>query len=185
MDRNTLIRDKEYIKKNAGSIPESKMLSLYEKYLHGSDEYGLGAEYNREAFVIFRKHIPLKYCSCQTTHKKSGNIQYLRFRPHLWGSREIASTKGSLNLGSVDEIYPLYLCNNKKGYNSGYSCEIALYNYYGISGWKQDNKRADKGGDIEVNGKRIQIKFVEKNSLATITSTNKILNKINELLKAC
>ena len=81
-------------------------------------------------------------------------------------------------------MYKLYTCNNKQGFNSGYCCEIALFNYYGIKGWTQDNKRADKGGDIEINGKQIQIKFAQKNSLATITSTDKILNKIEELLKS-
>ena len=183
MDKKTLIRDKKYIEKHIGEIPVSRMLLLYERYLHGSDEYALGAEYENEAHVVFRKHIPKKYCSCQTDHKT--NIQYVRFRPHEWGAKEIANARGAVNLGNTEDMYKLYTCNNKKGYNSGYCCEIALFNFYGIDGWTQDNKRADKGGDIEINGKQIQVKYAEKESLATITNTNKILNKINELLKEC
>jgi len=184
MNRETLLRDKNYIEKNAGRISTSRMLRYYERYLHGSDKYALGAEFEEKVFAIIRKHIPLKYCSCQTSHGEKV-VQYLRFRPHLWGSEEIANARGSINLGTTKEIYKLYRCNNKKGYNSGYCCEIALYNYFGIEGWTQDNKRADKGGDIEINGEQVQIKFVEKNSLATITSTEKILNQINRLLKNC
>lgn len=183
MTRETLIRDKKYIEKNAGNISTRRMLLLYERYLHGSDVYGLGVEYNNEAFIIFRKNIPLKYCSCQTSHGKTNN-QYLRFRPHEWGALEIANARGKINLGSTEEMYKLYTCKNKKGYNSGYCCEKAVFNFYGIDGWVQDNKRADKGGDIELNGKKIQLKYVEKNSLATITSTKKILNQINRMLKA-
>jgi hypothetical protein len=182
ISRQTLLRDKNFIEKNVGNISERRMLLLYERYLHGSDKYGLGVEYLGKAYIIFRKNIPLKYCSCQTAHGKKNN-QYLRFRPHLWGSEEIAKAKGYVNLGETSEIYKLYTCDNKKGYNSGYCFEKALFNYYGIEGWKQDNKRADKGGDIELNGENVQIKFVEKNSLATITSTDKILNQINRLLK--
>ena len=184
MTTATLIRDKNYILKNAGNISVSRMMTLYEKYLHGSDEYALGVEYNENAFVVFRKHLPKKYCSCQTTHTTSKNVQYLRFRPHNWGAKEISKSRGVINLGSIEKMYKLYTCNNKQGFNSGYCCEIALFNHYGIKGWTQDNKRADKGGDIEINGKQIQIKFAQKNSLATITSTDKILNKIEELLKS-
>ena len=183
MTKKTLERDKKYIETHIGEIPTSKMILFYERYLHGSDMYGLGAEFENMAFLIYRKHIPQKYCSCQTDHKK--NIQYLRFRPHPWGAKEIANARGVINLGNVGEMYKLYTCKNKKGYNSGYCCEIALFNLYGLDNWTQDNKRADKGGDIEINGKQIQIKYAEKESLATITNTNKILNKINELLKEC
>ena len=181
MDKNTILRDKKYIENHIGEIPVSRMLLFYERYLHGSDEYGLGVEYEDEAHLIFRKHIPLKYCSCQTDHKL--NNQYLRLRPYMQGAKEIANARGVIHLGKVEDIYKLYPCKNKKGYNSGYCCEIALFDFFNIDGWKQDNKRADKGGDIEINGKQIQIKYVEKGSLATITSTDKILNKINELLK--
>lgn len=181
MTREEILKDKAYIENHIGEIPAEEMLNLYEKYLNGSEGYALGVELDGEVYVIFSKHIPLKYCSCQTDHKT--NKQYIRFRPHLWGAKEIANTKGVLNLGKTKDIYSLYPCKNKKGYNSGYCCEIALFNYYGIEGWKQDNKRADKGGDIEINGTQIQIKYVEKNSLATVTNTKKIVNKMNELLK--
>lgn len=182
MNRQTLLKDKNFIEKNAGNISVRRMLTLYEKYLHGSDEYGLGAEYENQMFIIFRKHIPLKYCSCQTSHGYTNN-QYLRFRPHLWGAREIANAKGSINLGKTADLYNLYTCKTKKGYNSGYCCEKAVYDYFKVDGWKQDNKRADLGGDIQLNGKNIQLKYAEKNSLATITSTDKILNQINRLLQ--
>lgn len=181
MDKKTLLRDKNYIEKNAGSISKKRMLLLYERYLHGSDEYGLGIEYKENAYVIFRKHIPLKYCSCQTSHKT--NEQFLRFRPHLKEAKEISTARGVVNIGNIKEMYTLYKCNNQQGFNSGYCFEKALFNYYNIEDWKQDNLRADKGGDIEINGKKIQLKFVQKNSCATITSTTRILNQINRLLK--
>ena len=117
MTKKTLERDKKYIETHVGEIPTSKMILFYERYLHGSDEYGLGAEFEDMAYLIYRKHIPQKYCSCQTDHKK--NIQYLRFRPHTWGAKEIANARGVINLGDVKEMYKLYTCNNK--IDSGHS----------------------------------------------------------------
>ena len=72
----------------------------------------------------------------------------------------------------------------KKGYNSGYCFEKAVYAKYGIEEeWTQDNKASTKGGDICLNGREIQIKYVEKGSLATITSTSKILRQIDKILE--
>lgn len=182
MNKQILIRDKNYIEKNAGNISERRMLLFYERYCHGSELYGLGADCNGEAVAIFRKHIPLKYCSCQTSHGKTNN-QFLRFRPHEWGAKEIANAKGAINLGSVNEMYRLYQCNTKQGFNGGYCFEKAIFNFYGIEGWTQDNKPASDGGDVEINGKQVQLKYAPKASLATITSTNKILRIINKMLK--
>ena len=91
MTKKTLERDKKYIETHVGEIPTSKMILFYERYLHGSDEYGLGVEFENMAYLIYRKHIPQKYCSCQTDHQKG--IQYLRFRPHEWGAKEIANAR--------------------------------------------------------------------------------------------
>ena len=49
--------------------------------------------------------------------------------------------------------------------------------------WEQDNLASTKGGDIRLNGEEIQLKYVEKESLATITSTSKILRQIEKILK--
>ena len=181
MTRKEILRDKKYIENHIGEISVRRMMTLYNKYLNGSDEYIFGMEYNGEIFALRRKHIPLKYCSCQTDHK--ANDQCLRIRHRAWSSKEIANSRDAIALGSAEEMYKLYTCDTKSGYNGGYCFEIALFNYYKIKGWKQDNKRADKGGDIEINGTQIQAKFCPKESLATITTTKKLLNKINELLK--
>lgn len=174
MNINTLKRDKKYIENHIGNIPISRLMRLYDRYANGSDEYLLGVEYEGETYSKFYKHIPVRYISTQTDHKE--NNQYIRFRPHKWGAKEIANAKGSFHIGTVEDIYKLYG-------NKGYCFEIAVYEYYGVDGWKQDNKRADKGGDIEINGKKIQMKYSHGNSAATITSTNKLLNIINEKIK--
>lgn len=184
MTKAMLLKDRKYIEENAGNIPASRMLKLYERYCHGSEMYGLGVEYNNEVFGIFRKHIPLKYCSCQTEHGAINN-QYLRFRPHESGAKEIARARGAINFGKTEDVYTFYQNNTKQGFNGGYCFEIAVFNYYGIDGWEQDNLPASEGGDVEINGKQIQLKFVPKKSLATITTTNKLLNRINQLLKEC
>lgn len=179
-----LMKDRNYIIENAGNIPTKTMLKLYEKYCHGSDLYGLGVEYNNEVFGIFRKNIPLKYCSCQTEHKKV-NVQYLRFRPHQSGAKEIANARGAINFGKTETVYTLYQNKTKQGFNAGYCFEKAVFDFYEVEGWKQDNKRAKAGGDIELNGKKIQLKFIRKDSLATITSTKKLINEIDRQIKKC
>lgn len=182
-ERAKLERDLNYIKENRGNISTKKMMALYTRYMNGSDAYILGAEFEGEAFAIIRKHIPLKWCSCQTDHET--NNQYLRLRTHKWGAEELSKSRGVFNLGAVEEMYQLYKCNTKKGYNSGYCFEIALFNFFAIEGWKQDNKHSTKGGDIEIDGKQYQAKFVEKESLATITSTSKLINELERRLKKC
>lgn len=183
MKKSILLKDKKYIEENVGSIPVKKMIALYDKYLNGSDYYILGAQYEEEVNAIIRKHIPIKYCSIQVDHTKNHLIEYLRLRPHKWGAKEIANARKSIHLGSVTKMNKLYPCNTKQGFNAGYCFEKAIYNYYNDITWKQDNKRADKGGDITINNKEVQLKYAPKNGLATITTTDKILHKINELLR--
>lgn len=182
MNKNELIAIRDYITENTGHLTPAEMLHFYEMFMNGSDSYLLGVEFDGMAYAIYSDTIPLKYCSCQTDHKT--NDQFLRFRPHLWGSQEIATNENALCFGSVAEMYTLYTCNTKKGYNSGYCFEKAVYNHYGMgSQWEQDNKASTKGGDMCLNGCEIQMKYVEKNSLATITSTKKILREIEKILK--
>lgn len=174
MNINALKRDKTYIENHIGDIPISRLMRLYDKYANGSDMYLLGAEYNGKVYGKFYKHIPNRYITTQTGHKE--NNQYCRCRLHKWGAKELANAKGSFCIGTIEDIYKLH--NNK-----GYCFEIAVYDFYNIDGWKQDNKRADKGGDIEINGVKIQMKYSHNDSAATITSTSKLLNIITEKIK--
>ena len=176
-------RDLSFIEKNIGKISTRRMMTLYHKYLYGANSYFIGAELNGQVLAIKRKHIPLHWCSCQTDNNT--NTQYLRFRPHKKGAIELSKSRGVFTLGNTKEIYTLYKCNTKQGYNSGYCFEIALYNFFSIDGWKQDNKSSRKGGDIRINNEEIQAKFAEKNSLATITNTDKIINEIKRRMKEC
>ena len=181
MNRQELVAVREYITNNVGTLSIAEMMNYYEMFMNGADKYLLGVEFDEMTYGIFVKDIPLKYCSCQTDHK--ANNQYLRFRPHEWGAQEIATDKTAICFGSIDKIYSLYTCNTKKGYNSGYCFERAVYEKYGMTDeWEQDNKASTKGGDITLNSEEVQIKFVEKNSLATITSTKKIIRQIDKIL---
>lgn len=182
MTIETMKRDREYIIQNAGNIPLPMMAVLHERYVNGADEYLLGVEYEGKIYGLFVPELILEFCSCQTTHKKTNN-QYLRFRPHLYGAAIIANDPRAICFGTTEEIYPLYKCNNKQGFNAGYSFEIAVYNKFHVDGWKQDNKPASEGGDIELNGRQVQMKFVREESLATVTSTNKILRRIDKLMR--
>lgn len=188
MTLKELRKDYTYIKNHIGVMSPASIMHFYEKYLHGSVWFIFGSELNNCAIALKRKHIPLKWCSVQTDHK--ANTQCLRFRPHDKGTKEMLASRGAFIVtDNVEEMYSLYTCNTKSGHNKGYCFEKAVFDYYGVEGWEQDNKRADKGGDICVNGEEIQLKFAGKGSLATITTTTKLLNKIAELIeemeKAC
>lgn len=182
MTKNELMNIKNHIANNIGYLTPAEILGYYEMFMHGADKYLLGVEFDEMVYGYFTKEIPLKYCSCQTDHK--ANVQYLRFRPHAWGAQEIATREDVICFGSTEQVYTLYTCNTKKGYNSGYCFEKAVYNKYGMANqWAQDNKASTLGGDIQLNGEEIQMKFVEKESLATITSTSKILRQIEKILE--
>lgn len=182
MTKIELLKTREYIANNIGKLSIVELMRFYHLFMHGADEYLLGAEFDGMTYGFFAKEIPLKYCSCQVDHKT--NNQYLRFRPHEWGAQEIATREDAVCFGSTEYVYGLYTCNTKKGYNSGYCFEKAVYAKYGMEEeWTQDNKASTKGGDICLNDREIQIKYVEKGSLATITSTSKILRQIDKILE--
>lgn len=182
MTKVELMEIRKYIEKNIGFLTPAEMMKYYEMFMHGADGYLLGAEFDTMIYGFYCDEIPMKYCSCQTDHKT--NNQYLRFRPHGWGAQEIATKEDSICFGSIDYVYSLYTCNTKKGYNSGYCFEKAVFEKYNMADkWEQNNQASTVGGDITLNGKEIQIKFAEKGSLATITSTSKILRQIDKILK--
>ena len=182
MTREAILKDKQEIEANIGKLSIARLYEFYEKYMNGADAYLCGVEFDDMIYGYFTRHLNLKYCSCQTDHAK--NEQYLRFRPHGWGAQEIATREDAICFGSTDEVYKLYTCNTKKGYNSGYCFERAVFNFYGMGEqWEQNNLASTEGGDICLNGEEIQMKFVEKNSLATVTSTSKILRRIEKILE--
>lgn len=182
MTKNEILAVRTYIMEHVGKLSIAEMMKFYHLFMHGSDKYLLGVEFDDMTYGYYAKEIPLKYCSCQTDHKK--NVQYLRFRPHEWGAQEIATREDAICFGSTEEVYALYTCNTKKGYNSGYCFEKAVYAKYNRADeWIQDNKASTAGGDFELDGEEIQLKFVEKGSLATITSTSKILRQIDKILE--
>ena len=182
MTKIELIAIRDYITANIGKLSIAEMVNYYHTFLHGADKYLLGVEFDEMVYGYFTEEIPLKYCSCQTDHK--ANKQYLRFRPHDWGAQEIATRTDAICFGTTEEIYQLYTCNTKKGYNSGYCFEKAVFAKYGMADeWAHDNKASIEGGDIRLNGEEVQMKFVEKASLATITSTDKILRQIEKILE--
>ena len=181
MTKTELLATYDYIKNNVGKLTPAQMLYYYETFMHGADQYLLGVEFDGMVYGFFSDELPLRYCSCQTDNK-TGN-QYLRFRPHMWGSQEIATREDAICFGTTSEVYTLYTCNTKKGYNSGYCFEKAVYMHYGMeSEWVQDNKASTLGGDICLNGVEVQMKYVEKDSLATVTTTNKLLRQIEKIL---
>ena len=185
MSKIELIAIREYILKKVGYLTLNEFVYYYELFMNGSDEYILGVEYKGKVYGFHTKDIPLEYCSTQTDHKK--NIQYFRFGASIEKAKIIAESKGTECFGNTEDIYKLYKCNTKKGYNSGYCFEKAVFNSYGMADeWVQDNKASTKGGDITINGKEIQIKYAEKGSMATITSTATIIKQLDRLIKiAC
>lgn len=181
MRKSELLEIRAYIESHTGKLSVTEMMHYYEMFMNGADGYLLGVEFNKGVYGIFTDTIPTEFCSCQTDHK--ANNQYLRFRPYKSGAEIIANNDKAICFGSTDRVYSLYTCNTKKGYNSGYCFEKVVYEYYNNTTWKQDNKPSVYGGDIFINGKEIQMKYVEKESLATITSTKKILRQIDKILK--
>lgn len=181
MTRTALLADLAYITAHIGTLTISELLGYYERYMNGADEYLLGVEFDDMVYGYFTSEIDRRYCSSQTDHAK--NVQYLRFRPHQWGAQEIATREDAICFGSTETVYAMYPCATKKGYNSGYCFEKAVYAHYDMADeWKEDNLPSTEGGDLRLNGKEIQLKYAEKESLATITNTAKIINQIEKLL---
>ena len=126
------------------------MIKNYRKF-SGAESYIIGFIYKHQLYMIKVAEIMPRYMSVQHSSSKTGRVPKLQLTINN-SHKEQMIRKGAICLGSED----LIVCDDL---NKGFAFERLVSEFYGIEYRGQDNVGFWVGGDLEVNGEQIQVKF--------------------------
>ena len=133
-------------------------INTYRNY-SAADSYILGFTYAHNLYMIEVNEIMPRFLSVEEASRNQGENLRLRFKKKY---KEQLLRKGAIMLGSAD-------CLTAEKYNKGEIFEKLVTEYFGQA-WKKDTIPFWIQGDINVNGKEIQIKL----DSATLMNTKQI-----------
>lgn len=139
-------------------MTKATMIKTYRKY-SAADSYILGFTYAHNLYMIEVTEIMPRFLSVEEASRNQGENLRLRLKKAY---REQLLKKGAICLGSAD-------CLNAEKYNKGEIFEKLVTEHYGQT-WKKDNCPFWVQGDINVDGKEIQIKL----DSATLMNTKQL-----------
>jgi hypothetical protein len=131
-------------------MTKATMIKNYRKF-SGAESYIIGFIYKHQLYMIKVAEIMPRYMSVQHSSSKTGRVPKLQLTINN-SHKEQMIRKGAICLGSED----LVVCDDL---NKGFAFERLVSEYYGIEYRGQDNVGFWVGGDLEVNGEQVQIKF--------------------------
>lgn len=131
-------------------MTKQTMIKNYRKF-SGADSYIIGFIYKHMLYMIKVTEIMPRYMSIQHSSSKTGRVPKLQLTINNSHKQQMIR-KGAICLGSED----LVVCSNL---NKGFAFEKLVSEYFGIEYKGQDNVGFWVGGDLEVDGEQIQIKF--------------------------
>ena len=140
---------------------KANMIRDYHK-LSAANYYIIGFELNGYIYAVKQKRIYSKYLKIDRESKKNGGAYILRLT--LTKKQKKTLVRKLLPIATVAEM------ENAK--NRGEWFESLIYKIYGQS-YKKDTTRFDKRGDIEIDGKQVQLKF-ERATVANERTIKKI-----------
>ena len=125
------------------------MIKNYRRF-SAADSYILGFIYKHEVYMIEVKEIMPRYMRVEHESSKKGGCAKLQLRlPQTYQEQLIR--KGAVCIGSEDIV--------KGEYNKGVEFERIINEMHGKEFRGKDNVPFYKEGDININGKEVQIKF--------------------------
>lgn len=139
-------------------MTKNTMIRNYRKY-SVADSYILGFIYDKMLYMLEVAEIAPRFLNVEEASRNQGENLRLRLKK---AHKASLIKKNPICLGSAD-------CLNAEKYNKGEIFEKLVTEYFGQE-WKKDIKPFYECGDINVNGKEIQIKF----DSATLTNTKQI-----------
>lgn len=131
-------------------MTKATMIKNYRKF-SGAESYIIGFIYKHQLYMIKVAEIMPRYMSVQHSSSKTGRVPKLQLTINN-SHKEQMIRKGAICLGSED----LVVCDDL---NKGFAFERLVSEFYGIEYRGQDNVGFWVGGDLEVNGEQIQVKF--------------------------
>ena len=131
-------------------MTKATMIKNYRKF-SGAESYIIGFIYKHQLYMIKVAEIMPRYMSVEHSSSKTGRVPKLQLTINN-SHKEQMIRKGAICLGSED----LVVCDDL---NKGFAFERLVSEFYGIEYRGQDNVGFWVGGDLEVNGEQIQVKF--------------------------
>jgi len=128
-------------------MTKQTLIKTYRKY-SVADSYILGFIYDKMLYMIEVAEIMPRFLNVEEASRNQGENLRLRLKK---AHRASLMKKDPICLGSAD-------CLIADKYNKGEIFEKLVTEYFGQE-WKKDNYAFWTQGDINVNGKEIQIKF--------------------------
>lgn len=142
-------------------MTKTTMIKKY-RQMSAADSYILGFVYNKMLYFIEVAEIMPRFLSIEEASRNQGENLRLRIKK---AHKESFMRKNPICLGSADLL-------NQEKYNKGEIFEKLVTEYFGQT-WTKDTIPFYEQGDINVNGKEIQIKL----DSATLVNT-KLIEKI-------
>ena len=135
--------------REVNKMTKETMIRNYRKF-SAADSYILGFIYNHEVYAVEVAEIMPRYMRVEHESSKKGGCAKLQLRlPKNYQEQLIR--KGAVVIGSEN------ILNGE--YNKGVEFERVISEMNGIAFRGKDNEPFYKAGDLNINGKEIQIKF--------------------------
>lgn len=141
-------------------MTKNTMIKTYRKF-SVADSYILGFIFNKMLYMVEVDEIMPRYLNVEVASRNQGENLRLRLKK---AHREGLMKKNPICLGSAD-------CLVADKYNKGEIFEKLVTEYFGQV-WEKDNVPFYVDGDINVDGRKIQIKL----DSATLMNTKQIKN---------
>ena len=130
-------------------MTKETMIRNYRKF-SAADSYILGFIYNHKVYAVEVEEIMPRYMRVEHESSKKGGCAKLQLRlPKNYQEQLIR--KGAVVIGSEN------ILNGE--YNKGVEFERVISEMNGIAFRGKDNKPFYKAGDLNINGREIQVKF--------------------------
>ena len=137
---------------------KNTMIRSYRKY-SVADSYILGFIYDKMLYMLEVAEIAPRFLNVEEASRNQGENLRLRLKK---AHKTSLMKKNPICLGSAD-------CLNAEKYNKGEIFEKLVAEYFGQE-WKKDTVPFYVDGDLNVNGKKIQIKL----DSATLMNTKQL-----------
>ena len=151
-------------------MTKETMIRNYRKF-SAADAYILGFEYKHIIYMVIVDEIMPRYMKVERESSKKGGKKKLQLRLCKQYKEQLLR-KGAIALGDESILNGTY--NNK-----GVEFEKLIFNRYNQEFRGKDNVGFWKAGDIEIDGKQIQIKLngaqiVVENTLQKLQKTQRV-----------
>ena len=134
------------------------MINNYRKYSK-ADSYIIGFTYNKNVYMVEVMEIMPRFLNVEAASRNQGMNLRLRLTK---AQKQAFMKKNPVCLGSIDLL-------TATAYNKGENFEKAVTEYFGQV-WEKDNIPFYMQGDINIDGKKVQIKL----DTATLTNTKQL-----------